>query len=180
MARKSNAEPWDAWTLPDFAVTEDTATIVPYTCDEMVSAAAKFINTGISLQNTDNIRVIRLVGDATHDETWQKLKILRIGFAARHFTDGSWKATFLPVLECLCHDETKDVVDICLQALIHIFQTRHGINLVDVILECFWDGRIEAMEMLKKHFPLALIIFVWNTPSGMWPSVTTTQDSSTS
>ena len=69
MARKSNAEPWDAWTLPDFAVTEDTATIVPHTCDEMVNAAAKFINTGISLQNTDNIRVIRLVGHANHYET---------------------------------------------------------------------------------------------------------------
>ena len=24
-------------------------------------------------------------------------------------------------------------------------------------MPCFWDGRIEAMEMLKKHFPLALI-----------------------
>ena len=48
-------------------------------CDEMVSAAAKFISTRISLQNKDNIRVVRLVGDATHDEAWQKLKLLRIG-----------------------------------------------------------------------------------------------------
>ena len=97
------------------------------------------------------------MGDATHDETWQKFKLLRIGFAARHFTDGSWKTTLSSVLECLCHDGTTELLDMCVQALIHIFQTRHGINLVDVALECFWDGRIEAMEMLKKHFPLALI-----------------------
>jgi hypothetical protein len=98
-------------------------------------------------------KVIRLVGDATHDESWQKLKLLRIGFAACHFTDGSWKSTFFPVLQCLCHEESKEVLDLCLQALIHIFQTRHGINLVDFVLECFWDGRIEAMEKLREFFP---------------------------
>ena len=73
------------WTLPDFAATEDTATIVPYTCDEMVSAAAKFMNTGISPQNIDNIRAIQLVGDATHDKTWQEIKLLRIGFGSSLF-----------------------------------------------------------------------------------------------
>ena len=66
--RKSHAEPWHVRTLPDFSVTDERATIVPFTCDEIVNAAAKFINSGVSLQNRQTMKDIRLVGDANHDE----------------------------------------------------------------------------------------------------------------
>ena len=66
----------------------------------------------------------------------------------------SWKTTFLQVLECLCHDETADVVPPGVDS--HLSEpTWH--QLADVVFECFWDGRIEALGMLKKYFPLALI-----------------------
>ena len=86
-----------------------------------------------------------------------KFKLLRIGFAACHFTDGSWKSTWLPVFQCLCHEASRELLAFGLEALIHIFQTRHGIHLVGFVLECFWDDQIEAMENLKELFPEALI-----------------------
>ena len=51
-----------------------SATIVSFTYDEMVNAAAKFINRGISLQHKETAKVIRLVCDATHDETSHNFK----------------------------------------------------------------------------------------------------------
>ena len=65
-------------------------TIVPYTCDYMVGSVATFANIGISLQNSQSTRVLRLVGDATHDETGQRLKVLRIGVAViLHILNGA-------------------------------------------------------------------------------------------
>ena len=40
------------------SVIDDRATIVPLTYDEMVNAAAKFINSEISLQNRETTTVI--------------------------------------------------------------------------------------------------------------------------
>ena len=65
--RLSNPQPPEMWTLPDFSVVDETCTIVTFCCDYMVSSA-DFINAGVSLQNKQSLKVIRLFGDATHDE----------------------------------------------------------------------------------------------------------------
>ena len=76
------------YTLPDFSKVDGKTTIVPFTCDVMLAAAQKFIAQGVSTTNGAHTRVIRLVGDATHDESLQKLKALKIGFAGFHYERG--------------------------------------------------------------------------------------------
>ena len=78
MIRKPNPLPYDVWTIPSHSVVDDSTTIVLFSCDYMIESTARFINTGMSLQNSGSTKVARLVGDATHDETSQHLKRLRI------------------------------------------------------------------------------------------------------
>ena len=51
------------------------------------------------------------------------------------------------------YQETREVVDLTLKALIHLLQQRHALNLADFVCEWFWDGRAEAMATLASHFP---------------------------
>ena len=81
----------------------------------MIDSAAKFIKHGLSLQNNQSPKVVRLVGDVTFDETHQKLKKLCLGFAGTHFVDGEWRATMLPAMDCVCHDETTEAVYLTIQ-----------------------------------------------------------------
>ena len=94
-----------------------------------------------------------MVGDATHDETSQKLKELRLSLAGMHFSGGEWCTTQIPLVEVACNDESEDAVDLAVQAAKHILLTRHQIVLEDILVECFWDGKPEAIKILKKHFP---------------------------
>ena len=112
--RSSHAEPWAVWTLPDYSLVTDKVTIVPYTCDYMVGSVAKFANIGISLHNSQSTRVLRLVGDATHDETGQRLKVLRIGVAGCHFAYSEWSTTITPGIDCVVHEETCEAVELAL------------------------------------------------------------------
>ena len=123
-----------------FSLVTDTATTLPHTCDYMIISVAKFINVGISQANGQSTKVIRLAGDATYNESHQKLKKLRIGVLGTHFEDGEWRATFMPGIECLCHEENRLAVELTLLAFIHALQSAHGINLVDVVDHWFWDG----------------------------------------
>ena len=84
LIRKSNTCPSTVHTLPDSSNVDGKTTIVPFTCDVMLAAAQKFIAQSVSTTNGAHTKVIRLVGDATHDETLQKLKVLKIGFAGCH------------------------------------------------------------------------------------------------
>ena len=59
----------------------------------------------------------------------------------------------IPVIQCICHHETKEVVDLTLKALIHLLQQRHGINLVDFVGEWFWHGDQGAISSLASLFP---------------------------
>ena len=68
------------WTTPDYSVT-DLVTIVPFSCDYIINSTADSIKDAVSQSNTGDTRVFSLCGDATHDETAQKLKKLRLGFA---------------------------------------------------------------------------------------------------
>ena len=120
--RPSNPEPWQMWTLPDFSVISDEATILPFTCDHMLNAGAKFINAGISLQNGQGLKVVRLAGDATHDESHQKLKKFVLGLPGTHFKDGEWRNTLIPLMYCICHEECTEAVDMAAKALIHALQ----------------------------------------------------------
>ena len=120
-----------------------------------VSSVAKFANQGISVQNSQSTCVFRLVGDATHDQIGQKLKVLRIGVVGCHHASG-WCATIIPGVDCVCHDETSEAVDLALQSLAHVLTQHYGLNLADLVLEWFWDGKVEAMQVLSKHFPNAL------------------------
>ena len=52
LIRSSQREPWTVWTMPDFFLVTDRVTIVPFTCDHMISSVAKLANNGISLQNS--------------------------------------------------------------------------------------------------------------------------------
>ena len=153
MVRRNGSCPSTVYTLPDFSKVDEKKTIVPFTCDVMLAAAQKYIAQGVSAHNGSHTRVIRLVGDATHDESFQKLKVLKIGLAGCHFERGEWKTTMIPVIQCICHQETKEVVDLTLTALIHLLQQRHGINLVDFVGEWFWDGDQGAMSSLTSLFP---------------------------
>ena len=88
MVRRNGSCPSTVYTLPDFSKVDEKKTIVPFTCDVMLAAAQKYIAQGVSVHNGSHTRVIRLVGDATHDESFQKLKILKIGLAGCHFARG--------------------------------------------------------------------------------------------
>ena len=74
--------------MPEFSVINDNATSMPYTCDFKIDSAAKFIKQGLSLQNNQSPKVVSLVADVTFDETHQKLKNLRLGFAGTHVVPG--------------------------------------------------------------------------------------------
>ena len=109
--RTSSAEKWSMWTLPDYSVT-DPVTIVPFSCDYMINSTAEFIKEAISQSNTGDTRVLSLCGDATHDETAQKLKKLRFGFAGCHWNKEEWCATMMPSLDCACNDESVEAIDV--------------------------------------------------------------------
>ena len=85
LIRSSQREPCTVWTMADFSLVTDRVTIVPFTCDHMIAAFTKHANPGISLKNSQSTRVLKLVGDATHDETGQHLKVLRIGVVGLSF-----------------------------------------------------------------------------------------------
>ena len=87
--------------------------------------------------------MLRLVGDATHDETHQRLKKLRIGYAGCYFLKSEWQTAMLPSIEVLCHDGTQDAVDLALRAIAYVSQQRHKLDLAEHVLEWFWDGKVE-------------------------------------
>ena len=110
----------------------ETCIVVPFCCDYMVSSVVNFINAGVSLHNTQSVNVIRLVGDATHDESHQRLKKLRLSFAGHHFAHGQWSNTQIPVMECACNDESVDAIKLTLHALAHVLLVRgNGLVLKD-------------------------------------------------
>ena len=67
---------------------------------------------------------MRLCGDATFDECSQGLKRLRLGFAGSHFSYNEWCATQIPLVDCVCHEECSDAVDLALQACAHLLHIR--------------------------------------------------------
>ena len=154
LTRQSNAKPWEVWTLPDFSVIDDAVTIVPFSCDYMLSSCAVFITSGL-LANRQSTRVMRLCGDATFGECSQGLKRHRLGFAGSHFSYNEWCATQIPLVDCVCHEECFDAVDLALEACAHLLDVRHGIFLADVVGEWFWDGHVGAINVLTEFFPQA-------------------------
>ena len=99
-------------SLQDFLVITPTATILPLMCDHMIDSLAQFIKTGVANSNSGSLQVLRLVGDAAHDETHQLLKTHRIGYAGCHSPKSEWQTTMVPSIDVLCHDETQDAVDL--------------------------------------------------------------------
>ena len=153
LVRQSNPQPWEMWTLPDFSIVDETCTIVPFCCDYMVSSAVNFINAGVSLQNNQSVKVSRLVGDATPDESHQRLKKLRLSFAGHHFAHGQWSNTQIPVMECVCNDESIDAIKMTLHALAYVLLVHgNGLVLKDHVVACFWDGKPEALNVLLEYF----------------------------
>ena len=49
-----------------------------------------------------------------------------------------------------------EAVDMAVKALIHALQQARGLHLPDHVLAWFWDGRVEAMNVLKENFEGAL------------------------
>ena len=60
--------------------------------------------------------------------------------------------TIIPCMDCICHEETCDVVQMTLDALAHTLHQHHDLNLVDLVGEWFWDGTPGAMTM-STYFP---------------------------
>ena len=87
--------------------------------------------------------------------TGQHLKVLRIGVVGCHFAHAEWSMTIIPGMDCICHEETCDVVQMTLDALAHALDQHHGLNLVDLAGEWFWDGNPGAMQALSTYFPSA-------------------------
>ena len=56
---------------------------------------------------------------------------------------------------CVCRDETGEAVDLALQSLAHA-QTTSWPHIADLVLEWFWDGKVQAMQVLSKHCPNAI------------------------
>ena len=123
LIRSAGCNAWTMYSLLDFPVITQTATILPIMCDHMIDSLARFIKTGVANSNSGSLQVRRLVGDATHDETHQRLKKLRIGYAGCHFPKSEWQTTMVPSIEVLCHDETQDAVDLALRAISHVATT---------------------------------------------------------
>ena len=127
MVRRNGSCPSTVYTLPDFSKVHEKKTIVPFTCDVMLAAAQKYIAQGVSAHNGSHTRVIRLVGDATHDESFQKLKVLKIGLAGCHFERGECKTTMILVNQCICHQVSFLAhEDICLGHAKHNAETHNN------------------------------------------------------
>ena len=80
---------------------------------------------------------MRLCGDATFDECSERRKRLRLGFARIHFSYNESCGTQIPLVDCVCHEECSDAVDLALRTCAHLLYIRHVISLVDVVGELF-------------------------------------------
>ena len=81
------------------------------------------------------------------------LRKLVLGGAGTHFHDGKWANTILPIMFVTFSQESTPNFKRAIDALIACVQLRLDINLVDLVLEWFWDGAGEAMPVLGDAFP---------------------------
>ena len=58
-------------------------------------------------------------------------------------------------MNCVCYEEKCDVVQMTLDALSHSLFQHHGLNLVYLVGEWFWDGNPGAMLALSTYFSSA-------------------------
>ena len=105
MIRKSGCIVEQVWVMNDFVETEP-GTAVPFTCDHLLDSFLDFVKKGRSHQQAT--KFLRLIGNATYDETSQGLKKLVLGVAGTHFQNGKWSNTILPIVfVALSQESTK-------------------------------------------------------------------------
>ena len=131
MIHVSGIAPCKPWTDPRFTVTSFTETVVPFTTDHMLAAAMTFMQKGMSTYQRP--RFLRLVGDATHDQSRQRLKKMVIGLAGTHFYRGQWHNTILPLVYILCAQETKVALQLGLDFIEAVFANYYHANFLSFV-----------------------------------------------
>ena len=99
------------------------------------------------------------VGDATHDQTKQRLKKLMMGFGGSHLKDGVWSNTVLPAIFNVIHQETKKALRITLECLERALRERYGIELKKVVESVVWDGGAKKGKRSDPHVQECLSTF---------------------
>ena len=101
-------------------------TCVPFTSDFFIQEARDFILRAQT--QSGRRRCLKIIGDATHDQSSQGLRKFQVGFAGCNFEDGQWRNTILPVVFGIIDEETIVNVRACIQMVVDAFRA-HGIEI---------------------------------------------------
>ncbi len=85
MSERAQRELHDIWVAIKYVETKGR-TCVPFTPDYFIEEAKSFILRAQS--QSGRLKCLKLIGDATHDQTSQGLKKLQLGFGGCHFVYG--------------------------------------------------------------------------------------------
>jgi hypothetical protein len=138
-----------AWVARD-KVEVIGETIVPYTNDFHLNQTCLFFARCVS--HYGFTKCMWMIGDATHDETRQRLKKLTIGFAGCHFTKSEWSNTECPSIHAMLSQESFKGIMRTLEALAEALLNLHGSTLQDHVRHIVWDGNPEAIAAFKAFF----------------------------
>ena len=100
-------------------------------------------------------RFLKLVGDATHNKSREKLKVLNLSFVGTHYHNQAWSKTVLPVLVCICHEECIWSLEEATNSLIEAVSQHLGLSLEEFVSDWFWDGAAKAQNVFSRLFPEA-------------------------
>ena len=85
------------------------------------------------MQNYGRKRFLKLVGDATRDETNQRFKKPKVGVAGKHFVKYKWSSACLLFLFAAISQESEPIVLACLDSLFSMAKDVADIDLTEFI-----------------------------------------------
>ena len=96
-------------------------------------------------------RVLKFVGDATHDQATHEFLIM-CGFATKHHDPikKKWSTIVLSSMYVICSNETIDIVQATLAALVDVMRKKYKIELLDYIEDLYFDGHPVSPHVFSK------------------------------